>query len=180
MTKAEWDLAHPGVTPLEYAHRRPVRDRRGGGRMVASMDRDLYVRVHAGAMTPSQGFAAQARRDAGLEPLHTPNAASLAPFATMETPPPARPVGIHAIWLAEAPKMAAATGAAHDLYMAHEAAIECRSDLTDCQKNARRRMVLEYWYAEQGRAAEQPAPPKPADDPATAWRDPRTGPGIPR
>lgn len=143
-----------------------------------TLAQDIMVRLHRRELTPAQAFAMQAARGAGMLDMPEPSARSLAPFANASTiPAEAAPSGIYAIWLAEVPKIRASSGLVRSLLKAHESTTETRSDLTECEKNARRRMILEYWYAEQN-AGNDEAPKAVVQ--AVSMQDPRTGPGIPR
>lgn len=106
---------------------------------------------HVRVLTAEQLAAALARRKvpAGGE---LPRA--LAQFLTMEVPPPVHgPAGIMQIWVEQVPKMrASGNRTVLDLLDAHERCVESRTDFTECQKNARRRIVLEAWYAAQAAA----------------------------
>lgn len=84
--------------------------------------------------------------------LAVPNGTVLSAEIVEAAPQASGPTGTVAIWIAEVPRIRASDGLARELLEAHERMIESRSDLSECQKNARRRVVLEAWYAEQATA----------------------------
>ena len=109
----------------------------------------LQKRPHVRVLTAEQLAAAMARRKAPAVATDQPRA--LAQFLTMEVPPPFQgPAGIVQIWIEQTPKMrASGNQTITELLDAHERCIESRTDLTECQKNARRRVILDLWFASQ-------------------------------
>ena len=97
---------------------------------------DIQRRVHRREIPPAEAFRLQAARNAG------------APAVPVQV---TRSRGdVSAEWLVEVPRIkASGDNFVARLLEAHETCIESRSDYTQCEKNARRTMILDLWHASE-------------------------------
>jgi hypothetical protein len=113
-----------------------------------TLSHDLMTAVSRGEIATDKAFAMQREHDANLAAgRYAPALDTLAPYLT-DTPPPKMARSTESMWTMEVPRILNIGGdTIRELLAAHEAAVESRADLTPCQKNALRGVVLRAWQA---------------------------------
>jgi hypothetical protein len=128
---------------------------------MTKLDWLTQLRLHRREITPAQAFLLAVTHDANTAAgVYSPAMDALSPFMGPGAPP--RLERTEDMWTMEVPRILNIGGATvRELLKAHESTVEARADLSPCEKNARRRVVLAAWQAspEYPEQAQPVAPP---------------------